>query len=136
LGPAPPDERFHDQLGAMVQTGDDGLIAGIGMSNITLDHLLRALEVTETVCVQNLFSSADHMSCPSYTTASGAAPLSCRSTPWGVSPEAQPDIGQQRRDRRGVPSRRQRGKGRAGVAARTGPNESLTASELSLGACG
>jgi len=54
LGPAPPDERFHDQLGAMVQTGDDGLIAGIGMSNITLDHLLllRALEVAEIVCVQ------------------------------------------------------------------------------------
>src|SRR4029078_740596 len=41
LGPAPPHERFHNQLGAMVQTGDDGLIAGIGMSNITLDHLLR-----------------------------------------------------------------------------------------------
>jgi hypothetical protein len=82
MGPAPPDERFHDQLGAMVQTGDDGLIAGIGMSNITLDHLLRAVEVTEIVCVQNLFSSADHMSCPSYTNASGAAPLSCRSTPW------------------------------------------------------
>ena len=38
----------------MVQTGDDGLIAGIGMSNITLDHLLllRALEVAEIVCVQ------------------------------------------------------------------------------------
>jgi len=104
LGPAPPDERFHDQLGAMVQTGDDGLIAGIGMSNITLDHLLllRALEVAEIVCVQNLFSSA----------------------------------GQQHRDRSGVSSRCHRGVGRAGVAARTGPNESLTASELSLGACG
>src|ERR1700754_2755860 len=94
---------FHDQLGAMVQTGDDGLIAGIGMSNITLDHLLllRALEVAEIVCVQNLFSSA----------------------------------GQQHRDRSGVSSRFHRGVGRASVA-RTGPNESLTASELSLGACG
>ena len=58
------DNRFVDQLGAMIQAREDGLIAGIGLSNIRLAHLLRALEFTEIVCVQNLFNLADRTSLP------------------------------------------------------------------------
>ncbi|MBB5165338.1 aryl-alcohol dehydrogenase-like predicted oxidoreductase [Mycobacterium sp. AZCC_0083] len=61
---APPDGRFIDQLGAMIQARDDGLIAGIGLSNIRLEHLQRALEVTDIVCVQNAFSIANRTSQP------------------------------------------------------------------------
>jgi aryl-alcohol dehydrogenase-like predicted oxidoreductase len=50
-----PDAFFDDQLAAMVQARYDGLIAGIGLSNISLSHLQRALEETEIVCVQNEF---------------------------------------------------------------------------------
>lgn len=56
---APADTRFDNQLAAVVKARDDGLIAGVGLSNITVDHLLRALEVTEIACVQNLFNLAD-----------------------------------------------------------------------------
>ena len=34
-----PDDRFLDQLGAMVQAGENGLIAGVGLSHITTDRL-------------------------------------------------------------------------------------------------
>jgi len=61
---AVPDNRFVDQLGAMIQARDEGLIAGIGLSNISLAHLLRALEFTEIVCVQNFFNLADRKSLP------------------------------------------------------------------------
>jgi pyridoxine 4-dehydrogenase len=55
---AAPDARFIDQLGALTTAREEGLIAGIGISNITRDHLMRALEVTEIVCVQNFFNLA------------------------------------------------------------------------------
>jgi pyridoxine 4-dehydrogenase len=55
---AAPDARFVDQLGALTTARDEGLIAGIGISNITRDHLMRALEVTEIICVQNFFNLA------------------------------------------------------------------------------
>jgi pyridoxine 4-dehydrogenase len=61
---AAPDGRFFDQLGAMVAARDDGLIAGIGLSNISHDHLVRALEVTAIVCVQNSFNLAERTSLP------------------------------------------------------------------------
>ena len=61
---APVDSFFDDQLAAMIQARDDGLIGGVGLSNITLDHLRRALDVTEVVCVQNLFNLADQSSLP------------------------------------------------------------------------
>jgi pyridoxine 4-dehydrogenase len=48
---AAPDQRFDDQLTAMVKARDDGLIGGIGLSNITRDHLLHALAVTDIACV-------------------------------------------------------------------------------------
>ena len=59
LDDAPADERFVDQIGASVAARDDGLIAGIGISNVTHQHLVRALEVTDIVCVQNWYNLAD-----------------------------------------------------------------------------
>jgi pyridoxine 4-dehydrogenase len=59
---AVPDQRFVDQLGALVAARDDGLIAGIGISNVTHRHLLRALEVTDIVCVQNAYNLAGRSS--------------------------------------------------------------------------
>jgi pyridoxine 4-dehydrogenase len=59
---AVPDERFADQLGALITARDDGLIAGIGISNVTHRHLLRALEVTDIVCVQNAYNLANRSS--------------------------------------------------------------------------
>jgi pyridoxine 4-dehydrogenase len=57
-----PDERFVEQLGALVAARDEGLIAGIGISNVTHRHLVRALEVTDIVCVQNAYNLADRAS--------------------------------------------------------------------------
>jgi aryl-alcohol dehydrogenase-like predicted oxidoreductase len=54
-----PGERFDAQLAALIQARDEGLIGGIGLSNISTDHLLRAVAQTEIVCVQNLFNLAD-----------------------------------------------------------------------------
>jgi diketogulonate reductase-like aldo/keto reductase len=61
---AVPDARFVDQLGALIIARDDGLIGGIGISNVSLDHLTRATEVTEIVCVQNYFNIAARDSQP------------------------------------------------------------------------
>jgi pyridoxine 4-dehydrogenase len=58
LDHAAPDQRFVDQLGAMVTARDEGLITGIGLSNVTHRHLLTALEVTDIVCVQNTYNLA------------------------------------------------------------------------------
>src|ERR1700738_5578885 len=59
-----PDERFVDQLGDLVAARDEGLIAGIGVSNVSGRHLQRALEVTDIVCVQNAYNLADRASEP------------------------------------------------------------------------
>jgi pyridoxine 4-dehydrogenase len=57
-----PGERFDRQLAALVRAREDGLVDGIGLSNISLAHLRRALDQTEIVCVQNLFNLADQRS--------------------------------------------------------------------------
>jgi pyridoxine 4-dehydrogenase len=57
-----PSERFDAQVGALVQARDEGLVDGIGLSNISLDQLRRAADQTDIVCVQNLFNLADHRS--------------------------------------------------------------------------
>jgi aryl-alcohol dehydrogenase-like predicted oxidoreductase len=57
-----PDAYFDDQLAAMIGARDDGLIASIGLSNITLEHLLYALRVTDVACVQNAFHLANRSS--------------------------------------------------------------------------
>jgi pyridoxine 4-dehydrogenase len=59
-----PDERFDDQLSVMIAARDEGLIGGIGLSNVTREHLLHALERTEIACVQNAFSLVDRSSAP------------------------------------------------------------------------
>jgi pyridoxine 4-dehydrogenase len=58
------DARFDDQLAAMVAARDEGLIAGIGLSNISLEQLHHAVRGTEIVCVQNLFHLADRTAAP------------------------------------------------------------------------
>jgi aryl-alcohol dehydrogenase-like predicted oxidoreductase len=61
---AKPGQRFDDQLTAMVRARDDGLIGGIGLSNITREHLVHALAITEIACVQNPMNLADRRSLP------------------------------------------------------------------------
>jgi pyridoxine 4-dehydrogenase len=58
------DQRYDDQLAAMVAAREDGLIGGVGLSNVDLGHLLRALEITPVVCVQNPFNLVDRTSMP------------------------------------------------------------------------
>jgi pyridoxine 4-dehydrogenase len=58
------DPRFDDQLAAMVAARDDGLIAGIGLSNVSLEQLRHAAARTEIACVQNMFHLADRTAAP------------------------------------------------------------------------
>lgn len=64
IGDARPDRRFDDQLAAMVKARDDGLIGGVGLSNVTREHLLHALTHTDIACVQNPLNLADRTSMP------------------------------------------------------------------------
>jgi aryl-alcohol dehydrogenase-like predicted oxidoreductase len=48
----------------MIAARDEGLIGGIGLSSISLEHLQIALERTEIVCVQNAYNLIDRMSQP------------------------------------------------------------------------
>jgi aryl-alcohol dehydrogenase-like predicted oxidoreductase len=57
-----PDKRFDTQLAAMVQAREEGLIDGVGLSNVSREQLLSAVDQTEVVCVQNLFNLADRRS--------------------------------------------------------------------------
>jgi pyridoxine 4-dehydrogenase len=57
-----PGRRFDAQLAALIRARDEGLIDGIGLSNISLNHLLRAVDQTDIACVQNLFNLADQRS--------------------------------------------------------------------------
>jgi pyridoxine 4-dehydrogenase len=57
-----PGDRFDAQVAALVEARDQGVIDGIGLSNISTDHLRRATEQTQIVCVQNLFNLADQRS--------------------------------------------------------------------------
>ena len=54
-----PDERFDELLSVMIAARDEGLIGGIGLSNVTREHLRRAAEHTEIACVQNAFNPID-----------------------------------------------------------------------------
>jgi pyridoxine 4-dehydrogenase len=57
-----PGKRFDAQLAALIEARDDGLIDGIGLSNVSTEHLRRAVDQTEIVCVQNLFNLANQRS--------------------------------------------------------------------------
>jgi pyridoxine 4-dehydrogenase len=77
-----PDKRFDDLLSVMTAARDEGLIGGVGLSNITREHLLHALQQTEISCVQNTFSLVDRSSAPvlQECVARAASPL-CPSIP-------------------------------------------------------
>jgi len=57
-------ELFDRQLTAMIAARDEGLIAGIGLSSVSIDHLRIALDRTEIVTVQNAFNFLDRSSQP------------------------------------------------------------------------
>jgi aryl-alcohol dehydrogenase-like predicted oxidoreductase len=59
-----PDERFDELLSVMIAARDEGLIGGIGLSNVTRQHLVRAVQHTEIVCVQNAFNPVDRSAAP------------------------------------------------------------------------
>jgi pyridoxine 4-dehydrogenase len=50
---------FDEQIGAMVAMRDEGLIGGVGLSNVTIEEYEAAKAVTEVACVQNAFNLAD-----------------------------------------------------------------------------
>jgi pyridoxine 4-dehydrogenase len=82
--PSKPARVNHDlfdrQLSAMIQARDEGLIAGIGLSNISVEHLQIALDRTEmSPCrTRTTWSTAPHSRC--WTRASNTASRSCRSS--------------------------------------------------------
>ena len=55
----PPGQRFDAELAALVKAREEGLIDGVGLSNVSRQQLLRAVDQTEIVCVQNLFNLGD-----------------------------------------------------------------------------
>ena len=57
-------EIFDAQLTAMIAARDEGLIGGIGLSSITVEHLQIALDRTEIVTVQNAYNLVDRSSQP------------------------------------------------------------------------
>jgi aryl-alcohol dehydrogenase-like predicted oxidoreductase len=59
-----PDELFDAQLSVMIAAREEGLIEGIGLSNIDREHLLHALDRTDIVCVQNPYNLVDRSSQP------------------------------------------------------------------------
>jgi pyridoxine 4-dehydrogenase len=61
MDPAAP---FDEQLDAMIAIRDEGLIAGIGLSNVTREQLVHAVQRTEIVCVQNALNLVERESMP------------------------------------------------------------------------
>ena len=59
-----PASLFEDQLAAMTAARDDGLIAAVGLSNVSLPQLLHALRFTDIACVQNAYHPTDRSSQP------------------------------------------------------------------------
>jgi len=59
-----PAQLFDDQLSVLIAARDEGLIGGIGLSEINREQLLRALERTEIACVQNAFNLIHRASNP------------------------------------------------------------------------
>lgn len=57
-------DLFDRQLTAMIAARDEGLIAGIGLSGASVDHLRIALDRTEIVTVQNAYNVLDRSSQP------------------------------------------------------------------------
>jgi len=53
------DVSFAEQLGAMEELRTEGLIGGIGLSNVSLDDYLAARSRIEVACVQNAYNVTD-----------------------------------------------------------------------------
>ena len=64
MGSDEPDEQFDTQLDVLITARSEGLIGGIGLSNISHPQLLHALGRTDITCVQNPFNLADRSSQP------------------------------------------------------------------------
>ena len=61
---ADPEADFDEQLDAMIAVRDEGLIAGIGLSNVSREQLVHAVQRTEIVCVQNPLNLLERESMP------------------------------------------------------------------------
>ena len=57
-------DLFDRQLDTMIKARDEGLIGGIGLSSIVIEHLQIALDRTAIVCVQNAYNLVDRTSQP------------------------------------------------------------------------
>jgi pyridoxine 4-dehydrogenase len=57
-----PAVPFADSVGALIALRDEGKIRHIGLSNVTVDQLVEALEMTEIVTVQNRYNLVDRAS--------------------------------------------------------------------------
>jgi pyridoxine 4-dehydrogenase len=57
-------QDFDGQLDAMIAVRDEGLIAGIGLSNVSQHQLVHAVQRTEIVCVQNPLNLIERTSMP------------------------------------------------------------------------
>lgn len=57
-------ELFDRQLTAMIKARDEGLIGGIGLSSVSVEHLRIALDRTEIATVQNAYNLVDRTSQP------------------------------------------------------------------------
>jgi pyridoxine 4-dehydrogenase len=53
------DAAFAEQLDAMMQLCDEGLVGRIGLSNVSLDEYRFAIALTPVACVQNAYNLAD-----------------------------------------------------------------------------
>ncbi len=58
------DVPFAEQIEAMIAFRDEGLIGGIGLSNVGLEEYLAARQRTDVACVQNAYSVADRSDQP------------------------------------------------------------------------
>jgi len=57
-------KNFDEQLDAMIALRDEGLIAGVGLSNVSREQLVHAVQRTEIVCVQNPLNLVERTSLP------------------------------------------------------------------------
>jgi aryl-alcohol dehydrogenase-like predicted oxidoreductase len=53
------DVPFGDQLAAMIDLRDEGLIGGIGLSSVSLDEFRQGAGATTIACVQNAYNLVD-----------------------------------------------------------------------------
>jgi aryl-alcohol dehydrogenase-like predicted oxidoreductase len=57
-----PKVPFDESLGAIINLRNEGKIKAIGVSNVTMDHLELAIQMTEIVSVQNRYNVGDRQS--------------------------------------------------------------------------